>query len=76
MENTIRNYLDDFHREFRSDGQIRTSPNSIDSFYEKWRMFIELMTGVRLSLTRVTWDNVLEVFSISHTTALRCAQSF
>lgn len=72
----MRDYLDDFHAEFRSDGQVRNSPNSVDSFYTKWRFHMELVTGVRLSIIHVTWDNMREVFSVAHVCALRCAQSF
>jgi len=74
MERVIRDYLEDFRCEFTSEGQVRSSPNSVDSFYNKWRQFIELVTGVNLTLIRASWDTMGDVFSISNACALRSAQ--
>jgi hypothetical protein len=74
MEQVIRDYLEDFRCEFASDGQVRNSPNSVDGFYNKWRQFIKLVTGVNLTLIRANWDTMGDVFSVSNACALRAVQ--
>lgn len=74
MERVIRDYLADFRYEFTTEGQVRTSPNSVDDFYNKWRRFIELVTGVNLYMSRASWDTMGDVFSVSNACALRASQ--
>lgn len=68
---SIRKYLRDFREEFNhSTGASRFSLYSAQSFYHKWAVFIALVTGV--TLDSVHRDNVLDLYSIANTCAIKC----
>lgn len=67
----VRRYLCDFQAEFNhSTGASRNSLASAVIFYDEWALFIGVITGV--SLTSVHRDNVLDLYSISNTCAIKC----
>jgi hypothetical protein len=67
----VRRYLRDFQVEFNhSTGASRNSLTSAGYFYDKWALFIGIVTGVTLSY--VHRDNVLDLYSIANTCAIKC----
>jgi hypothetical protein len=67
----VRRYLHDFQDEFNhSTGASRNSLTSAGCFYDEWALLIALVTGV--TLATVHRDNVLELYSISNTCAIKC----
>jgi hypothetical protein len=67
----VRRYLRDFQEEFNhSTGASRYSITSAGCFYDEWSLFIALVTGV--TLASVHRDNVLELYSIANTCAIKC----
>ena len=67
----VRRYLRDFQEEFNhSTGASRNSLASAGYFYDEWSLFIALVTGV--TLASVHRDNVLDLYSIANTCAIKC----
>ena len=67
----VRRYLRDFQDEFNhSTGASRNSLTSAAIFYDEWALFIALVTGV--TLATVHRDNVLDLYSIANTCAIKC----
>lgn len=71
----VRRYLCDFQGEFNhSTGASRNSLVTAAIFYDEWALFIGVITGVitGVSLSSVHRDNVLDLYSISNTCAIKC----
>ena len=66
MERLIRNYLDDF---WRAVDRTTSSPNSVNEFYDKWHLFIELVTSVRPPR-----EDMTAIIAVARTCAMRCAR--
>jgi hypothetical protein len=69
MENLIRDYYVDFRNDFANN-----SPNSVNSFLDKWRLFIELVTGVSLQNIVATPINLIMIYGVAKTCEIRCSQ--
>jgi hypothetical protein len=75
MYSQVRHFLRDFQDEFdHSSGRSRHSYNSAESFYEKWRVLIALVTGV--SFISINRDNIFEMYCVASTCALRIRSTF
>jgi len=75
MYNEVRNYLRDFQQEFdHSEGLSRYSFRSAVTFYDKWSVFITLVTGV--TLANLNRDNVRDMYCIANTCALKIKTTF
>jgi len=60
--NTIHEYLN----EFQHKNEVLYTSNSVDNFYNKWSILIELITGVSVN----TAQNSLERYALANTCAM------